>query len=292
MPENVNADSESDDEGTPTKYERAVLDKRSLDSSAVTSEPVAKKTKVLERKALYDSSEEEEDAAAEEEPDRKVRSAVSKLARMVYERMKVGPDNTALAYTKGNDRDFWDSLGIEYTVDEMYEQFRTAGGIKLRSTDDQSVDKLVIGCGNHPYEYRQLGEDSDHAHRDAYTVDKSVSMSPTVLGAFGYANLAQLFLSGVFAQILFEGYSPVDSPGTLDKQPYLVADLTELLAENGKLRMPVGPNGKTRTIVANKSRGKIEVMAVVHDERGADTADARKEMTEAYIKNLVQDISR
>ncbi|MGC5567717.1 hypothetical protein ACPYPG_33430 [Streptomyces sp. FR-108] len=293
MPNRVNGDSGSGDERKPTEHEKTVLGKRSLDASALTAEPLAKKANVLEEKALHHSpkgaegEEKGRERDAESEPlSGKVRAAVSKLARMMYDKAGMRPDETSLSYLDGGDEEFWSSLGIEYDIDDMYEQMEKAGGVRLRSTGDPLITKLVIGCGNHPYEYRAMGEDGKHAHDGAYTVDKSVSMSPTVLGAFGYTNLAQLFLPGVFEQIIFEGYSPVDSAATLDRQPHLLADLATLLADDGKLALPVGPNQNVRTVVASKEQGRIVVMAVLRGE-SLDKGDAGKEVTEDYLRSLV-----
>ncbi|MFJ8934323.1 hypothetical protein ACIRL0_01195 [Streptomyces sp. NPDC102365] len=294
MPNSVNGDSGSDDERKPAEHEETVLGKRSLNASALTAEPLAKKANVLEEKALRHSPKDEEreekgrERDREREPlSRKVRAAVSRLARTMYDKAGMKPDETSLSYLAGDDEEFWSSLGIEYDVGDMYEQMEKAGGVRLRSTGDPFITKLVIGCGNHPYEYKAMGEDSKHAHKDAYTVDKSVSMSPTVLGAFGYTNLAPLFLPGVFEQIIFEGYSPVDSAATLDRQPYLLADLVTLLADDGKLALPVGPNQNVRTVVARKKQGRIEVMAVLKGDQPPAVEAAGTEVTENYLKSLV-----
>lgn len=86
-----------------------------------------------------------------------------------------------------NAPDYLQNLTIELTEKEIQKTWDEYGVIPLRPVGNN--EKLLLGCGNtpaSPLEAAQVGANDGHQHDGYDTLDPSLLINPTVVGAFGW----------------------------------------------------------------------------------------------------------
>jgi len=130
-------------------------------------------------------------------------------------------------------------VDLSLTMNDIQNAFDKYKIILLRKINP-SFDTLIIGCGSYPLsdssgnklnlkDFEASEFRSEHSHLQAITIDPCMSKNPTIVGMFGWHQMAELFEGKQFSKIVLEGVNLFDDP-----------NLTNIISDLGALLSPTG----------------------------------------------------
>jgi len=107
-------------------------------------------------------------------------------------------------------RDMIRKLDIQYTIEDIRENFEKYGVLLLRPLKGI---KLLLGCGNKPV-CPYLAAQPYHEHDEYDTVNPEISTNPGLIAAFGANDLSEI-LPNTYEELAFEAFTPEKTQGFL-----------------------------------------------------------------------------
>ncbi|MFC6084260.1 hypothetical protein [Sphaerisporangium aureirubrum] len=176
--------------------------------------------------------------------------------RLYGEIMKKHPGNRFVPglyeFLKSLTDEQWAQLRIGVPPRYIDHIWQVSGGIALRHTQDPSIKKMVIACGNSPLPERAAKLSHPKHTPDTYTIDPEIDLGPTLLGLYGSDPVHLAFLPGNFDVVFIEGLTLLDTVASFTKVPFFLEGFRHLLRDGGMAAFPIGPNGKTVMVWAIK----------------------------------------